>query len=116
MLPKGHLHTFDFHQQRVEIVRKEFKDHGLTEYVTVRHGDVCKEGFAGLQNVADAVFLDLPSPWTAVPHAAAALKKSGKIPYLVIYTTWYYNFSQVWKKCVELVIFVKHLYIKKDCL
>lgn len=95
MLPKGHLHTFDFHQQRVEIVRKEFKDHGLTEYVTVRHGDVCKEGFAGLQNVADAVFLDLPSPWTAVPHAAAALKKSGKIPYLVIYTTWYYNFSQV---------------------
>ena len=74
--PKGHLHTFDFHQQRVEIVRKEFEDHGLGQYVTVKQRDVCKEGF-DLENVATAVFLDLPSPWLAVPHAARALLKSG---------------------------------------
>ena len=76
--PKGHLHTFDFHQQRVEIVTKEFEDHGLGPYVTVRHKDVCKEGFE-LENVADGVFLDLPSPWLVVHHATSALKRSGKL-------------------------------------
>jgi tRNA (adenine57-N1/adenine58-N1)-methyltransferase len=74
--PKGHLHTFDFHQQRVEIVTKEFADHGLGDSVTVRQRDACKDGF-DLVDTADAVFLDLPSPWLAVPHAAKALKQNG---------------------------------------
>lgn len=34
--PHGHLHTFDFHEQRCEIAREEFKRHGIDEYVTVR--------------------------------------------------------------------------------
>lgn len=76
VVPNGHLHTFDFHQQRVEIVTKEFKDHGLSQWVTVKQRDVCKEGF-GIDKLADSVFLDLPSPWLAVKHAACALKKSG---------------------------------------
>lgn len=33
--PHGHLHTFDFHEQRCEIARGEFKDHGIGDYVTV---------------------------------------------------------------------------------
>ena len=37
--------------------------------------DVCADGF-GLEAEADAVFLDLPHPWDAVPHAKRALKKS----------------------------------------
>lgn len=74
--PTGHLHTFDFHQQRVEIVSKEFTDHGLGTFVTAKQRDVCKDGF-DLENKADAVFLDLPNPWIAVPHAVKALKKSG---------------------------------------
>jgi tRNA (adenine57-N1/adenine58-N1)-methyltransferase len=48
----------------------------LSDYVTVYHRDVCNDGF-GLENVADAVFLDLPSPWKALPSAKAALKKEG---------------------------------------
>ena len=74
--PHGHLHTFDFHSQRVEIVKKEFIQHGFGELVTVKHRDVCADGFE-LTNVADAVFLDLPSPWDAIPHAKHAIKKSG---------------------------------------
>ena len=74
--PTGHLHTFEFHLQRSETARKEFKEHGLSDYVTVYHRDACNDGF-GLENVADAVFLDLPSPWKALASAKAALKKEG---------------------------------------
>jgi tRNA (adenine57-N1/adenine58-N1)-methyltransferase len=70
------LHTFEFHQQRSEQARKEFVDHGLSEYVTVYHRDVCNEGFQ-MENVADAVFLDLPGPWKALVSARMALKRQG---------------------------------------
>ena len=66
--PTGHLYTFDFHQQRVDVARKEFEEHKLGQIVTVQQRDVCQNGF-GLENVADAVFLDLPHPWDAIPHA-----------------------------------------------
>lgn len=33
--PLGHLHTFDFHEQRCDIARQEFTSHGLGDYVTV---------------------------------------------------------------------------------
>ncbi|XP_057293653.1 tRNA (adenine(58)-N(1))-methyltransferase catalytic subunit TRMT61A-like isoform X2 [Hydractinia symbiolongicarpus] len=74
--PNGHLYTFDFHQQRVEKAREEFKDHGFSGYVSCACADACKDGF-GMEDGADAVFLDLPAPWDAVPHAKRALKKSG---------------------------------------
>lgn len=73
--PTGHLHTFDFHQQRVDIASQEFKSHKVDQFVTARQRDVCRDGFE-LDNVADAVFLDLPHPWDAVPHAKKALKKA----------------------------------------
>ena len=41
--------------------------------MTVLHRDACVDGF-GLEGAADAVFLDLPSPWLAVEHAKKALK------------------------------------------
>lgn len=33
--PLGHLHTFDFHEQRCDIARQEFTHHGLGDFVTV---------------------------------------------------------------------------------
>ncbi|XP_023268746.1 tRNA (adenine(58)-N(1))-methyltransferase catalytic subunit TRMT61A [Seriola lalandi dorsalis] len=74
--PTGHLHTVEFHQQRAEKVAEEFKEHRVDHLVTVRNQDVCKDGF-GVTGVADAVFLDIPSPWEAVKHAKAAMKKQG---------------------------------------
>ncbi|XP_026195587.1 tRNA (adenine(58)-N(1))-methyltransferase catalytic subunit TRMT61A [Anabas testudineus] len=74
--PTGHLHTVEFHQQRAEKVAEEFKEHRVDHLVTVRNQDVCKDGF-GVTGVADAVFLDIPSPWEAVGHAKAAMKKQG---------------------------------------
>ncbi|XP_076022161.1 tRNA (adenine(58)-N(1))-methyltransferase catalytic subunit TRMT61A [Genypterus blacodes] len=74
--PSGHLHTVEFHQQRAEKATEEFREHRVGHLVTVRNQDVCKEGF-GVMGVADAVFLDIPSPWEAVGHAKAAMKKQG---------------------------------------
>ncbi|XP_062589352.1 tRNA (adenine(58)-N(1))-methyltransferase catalytic subunit TRMT61A-like [Saccostrea cucullata] len=76
ILPDGHLYTFEFHKERAQKAEEEFKDHGLSEYVTVTHKDVCQFGF-DLEDVADAVFLDLPVPWDALPSAKKALKKQG---------------------------------------
>uniref|UniRef100_A0A8W7P272 tRNA (adenine(58)-N(1))-methyltransferase n=1 Tax=Anopheles coluzzii TaxID=1518534 RepID=A0A8W7P272_ANOCL len=79
--PSGHLHTFDFHEERVAKAREEFVAHGLGDNVTVRQRDVCEQGFGDeLNGVADAVFLDLPAPQLAVPYAAKALKNEGKLP------------------------------------
>ncbi|KAM4541768.1 tRNA (adenine(58)-N(1))-methyltransferase catalytic subunit TRMT61A [Odontesthes bonariensis] len=74
--PTGHLHTVEFHQQRAQKVAEEFKEHRVDHLVTVRNQDVCKDGF-GVTGVADAVFLDIPSPWEAVGHAKTAMKKHG---------------------------------------
>lgn len=74
--PSGHLNTFDFHQERVNTAIYEFKSHGLDHLVTCKQRDVCEQGF-DLINEADAVFLDLPKPWLAIPFAYKALKNKG---------------------------------------
>ncbi|KAJ8308171.1 hypothetical protein KUTeg_013045 [Tegillarca granosa] len=76
ILPTGHLHTFEFHEERSKKAGEEFKEHGLSDYVTITHRDVCQDGF-GLNHIADAVFLDLPRPWEAIPSAKQALKIEG---------------------------------------
>ncbi|KAK3608601.1 hypothetical protein CHS0354_042593 [Potamilus streckersoni] len=76
IMPVGHLYTFEFHPQRAALAEQEFQNHGISQYVTVAHRDVCSDGF-GIENVADAVFLDLPCPWLALPSAKKALKQQG---------------------------------------
>ena len=72
----GRVYTFDFHQDRVKVATEEFNNHGLRDIVTAQHRDVCQDGF-GLEDAADAVFLDLPHPWLAAKHAKRALKSDG---------------------------------------
>ncbi|RZC38618.1 GCD14 and/or Methyltransf 18 domain containing protein [Asbolus verrucosus] len=76
--PHGHLYTFDFHENRVKLVEEEFNCHNLGAFVTVTQRDVCSNGFGSdLDNKADSVFLDLPHPWLAIPHAVNSIKEDG---------------------------------------
>lgn len=77
--PTGRVHTFDFHEKRVQTAKEEFGAHfGDTGVVVASHGDACADGFGpDLDGRADAVFLDLPRPWEAVGHARRALRRSG---------------------------------------
>lgn len=82
--PYGHLHTYDFHQKRMEIARKEFEEHDLGSLVTVYYRDVCESGFGPeVEEKVDAVFLDLPSPHEAIAHATKTFKRKGKFLFLL---------------------------------
>lgn len=66
----GKVWSFEFHEQRHEKLEKEIQDHGLEDIVQITHRDVCEGGFLvnGESPNAEAVFLDLPAPWLALPH------------------------------------------------
>ncbi|XP_050680556.1 tRNA (adenine(58)-N(1))-methyltransferase catalytic subunit TRMT61A [Leptidea sinapis] len=74
----GHVYTFDFHDHRAKLAQEEFESHGLADFVTVTQRDVLDQGFGEeLYGKADAVFLDLPSPWAGIPHAVNVIKDEG---------------------------------------
>jgi len=73
--PNGHLYTYEFHRGRADAALEDFKKIQLDQIITVRCGDVCAEGFFDTpDNSVDAIFLDLPCPWQAVPHAKTKLR------------------------------------------
>ncbi|KAI4375355.1 hypothetical protein MLD38_013238 [Melastoma candidum] len=73
--PTGHVHTFDFHEQRAASAGEDFERTGVNSVVTVGVRDIQGLGFPDeFVGRADAVFLDLPQPWLAIPSAANALK------------------------------------------
>lgn len=86
----GRLFTYEFHEPRFLEAQKELEQHGLLQENTViTHRDVCNDGFdidhlsekfalEGKIN-CDAVFLDLPSPWTAIPHLKSVVSQTSKV-------------------------------------
>uniref|UniRef100_A0A7S1ZKV0 tRNA (adenine(58)-N(1))-methyltransferase n=1 Tax=Ditylum brightwellii TaxID=49249 RepID=A0A7S1ZKV0_9STRA len=95
--PHGKLHTFEFNGDRVKKAKEEFMKHGLDHLVTVHWRDVCgekeekcpdvndnqeKRGMGGFDlppSSVHAIFLDLPNPWLAIPHASKMLVDGGRI-------------------------------------
>ncbi|XP_010258656.1 PREDICTED: tRNA (adenine(58)-N(1))-methyltransferase catalytic subunit TRMT61A [Nelumbo nucifera] len=76
--PTGHVHTFDFHEQRAASAREDFERTGLSSLITVEVRDIQGEGFPDdFRGLADSVFLDLPQPWLAIPSAGKMLKQDG---------------------------------------
>lgn len=96
--PQGKLHTYEFNNMRAKTARAEFDKNGVGHLVQCHWRDVCgkhdphgnntdsaeeeKIGSGGFNigpSAADAIFLDLPEPWLAIPHAAYTIKKNGSI-------------------------------------
>lgn len=77
--PTGKVFSFEFHEQRFEKMWREVQEHGLSGLVEVNHRDVYNGGFLvdGKSPQADAVFLDLPAPWLALPHLSRRQPKTG---------------------------------------
>lgn len=77
--PNGHLFTFEFHQQRATNAKDLFARSGMAMdgLVTVAVRDVCQDGFGLESSIADAVLIDLPSPWKVVSHVHSVLKPNG---------------------------------------
>lgn len=68
---KGKVYSFEFHEHRYQEALKEFTDHRL-DNVQLTHRDVCDVGFSiddmKQRMDVDAIFLDLPSTWTAITN------------------------------------------------
>ena len=90
IIPTGHLFTFEFNEDRVGKAKADFEKLGLDTYITVTHRDVLTNGFllntdepdasrSVTEKSVDAIFIDLPSPEVAVPHAYKILKKRGQM-------------------------------------
>jgi tRNA (adenine57-N1/adenine58-N1)-methyltransferase catalytic subunit len=81
--PQGMLHTYEFNEKRANTAKIEFEKNRVSHLVTVHHRDVCGKhgpgGFDRPQASVDAVVLDLPEPWAAVPYAAHCLKPNTRL-------------------------------------
>lgn len=86
----GRLFTFEFHEPRYIEARKELEEHGLLlNNCIITHRDVCHDGFdiANLPEkfmkkgglCCDSVFLDLPSPWTAIPNLSSVVSSESRV-------------------------------------
>jgi tRNA (adenine57-N1/adenine58-N1)-methyltransferase len=72
--PSGRVYTYEVRQEFQKNAKKNLERAGLLDYVELKEGDVT-EGIE--EKDADAVILDLATPWLVVPHAYIALKGSG---------------------------------------
>ncbi|SCU96297.1 LAFA_0G05578g1_1 [Lachancea sp. 'fantastica'] len=97
----GFVFSYEFHEVRYEQAKKEFEDHGLLRdgNLAITHRDVCQDGFAIGKNDtttlfdnstlneatspakidANVIFLDLPAPWTAIPHLDEVISQDSKV-------------------------------------
>lgn len=87
---KGKVWSYEFHEQRVGVLRTEIQNHGLNGVVEITHRDVCQDGFLPSRELdqgvnADAIFLDLPAPWVALENltrrvASPLISIKGSVP------------------------------------
>jgi len=76
--PTGRVVSFDIHEDRARKATEDFQKLGISDYVSVTHRNVGKEGFKGIpESSVDAVFLDLPAVWDVVAEAERILRVDG---------------------------------------
>jgi tRNA (adenine57-N1/adenine58-N1)-methyltransferase len=74
--PEGHVYSFERRPEFLEIARRNVERLKVSDYVTFGIRDVEREGFG--VNELDVCIVDVPEPWTIVPHAVNALSAGGR--------------------------------------
>lgn len=96
--PHGKVVSFEFHSERARAAEADFAALGLSDVVRVHAGhDVLGAGFSPVgDGAADAVFLDLPAPYSVIGEAARVLRPDGAL------CTFSPCIEQVQRTCAEL--------------
>lgn len=76
----GHVYTYEAREEFYQLCRRNLEWAGVGKNVTQHHRDV-KDGFE--QTDADALFLDVRTPWEYLPQVAAAVKPGAPLAFLV---------------------------------
>ena len=72
--PSGRVYTYEIREEFIETARKNLTRANVIEYVEIKNKDIT----LGIDETkADAVILDMATPWLVVPHAYKALKPAG---------------------------------------
>jgi tRNA (adenine57-N1/adenine58-N1)-methyltransferase len=77
---KGHVYTYEARREFFDLCRRNLEWAGVGQNVTQRLRDVA-EGFE--ESDADALFLDVRSPWEYLPQVAAAVRPGGALAFLL---------------------------------
>ena len=76
----GHVHTHEAREEFHKLVRRNLAWAGLGDNVTLHHRDI-SDGFA-VDN-ADALFLDVRTPWDYLEHVVNAVRPGASIAFLL---------------------------------
>lgn len=86
---EGRVFTYEFHEPRFLEAKAEIHSHGLDNNTLITHRDVCNDGFevadiphsfeSDGQIGGEVVFLDLPSPWDAIPHLPKVISNTSRV-------------------------------------
>lgn len=74
--PDGHVFSFERRPEFLEIAKKNAERLKVKDYVTFEIRDVERDGF-GVEGI-DVCIVDVPEPWTMVPHAVKTLCAGGR--------------------------------------
>lgn len=78
--PTGRVVSHDAREEFLRLARRNLKWAGLGDNVDMHHRDIA-EGFACTD--ADALFLDVRTPWDCLGHTAAALRPGAVLGFLL---------------------------------
>ena len=79
--PTGHVHTFEAREEFHRLARRNLTCAGLGDNVTLHCRDIA-DGFGDVRD-ADALFLDVRTPWEYLRHIPAAVSPGAALAFLV---------------------------------
>ena len=79
--PTGHVHTFEAREEFQKLARRNLEWAGVGQNVTM-HLQNIEDGFCGVTG-ADALFLDVRTPWEYLHHIPAAVTPGAMLAFLL---------------------------------